>query len=208
MTTWNEWHVQLHNQSCPTLRRASQTRYPAWRKILISRFFNILLFWGGLELWRDFLTETRENASTSKYFLRWNYCEWNIFTVCCQVQNRFVEVCLDCLSLVFVLKTHVPIPRNIILIEPSVWKGLDLIWIWIYLRILLRSWVNLVYPKIEGAYFLVISGREFDLTTVLGPCWPPEWRRRGFITSGCLKRKPAFMIILELDHDIITVLFE
>ena len=48
------------------------------------------------------------------------------------------------------------------------------------------NWVNLVCPKIEGAYFLAISERKFDLITVW-PCWPLEWHRRDCITSGCLK---------------------
>ena len=33
-----------------------------------------------------------------------------------------------------------------------------------------------------GAYFSAISGRKFDLTTVLRLYWPLKWRRRGFIT--------------------------
>ena len=136
MTTWNKLHVQLHNQSCPTLRRASQTRYPAWRKILISRFFNIHLFWGGLELWRDFSTEVNENAS--KYFSRWNYL-WVKHFHC-----LFPSVKSFCwswswlpISVFFALETHVPISWNIILFKLNVWKGVDLIWIWIYLRTLM-----------------------------------------------------------------------
>ena len=46
------------------------------------------------------------------------------------------------------------------------------------------SWVNLVVPKSWVAYFSAISGRKFDLTTVLRSCWPKEWRRRGLIASG------------------------
>ena len=44
------------------------------------------------------------------------------------------------------------------------------------------SWVNLVVPKNWGAYFSAISGRKFDLTTVLRSCLPQKWRRRGLIT--------------------------
>ena len=43
------------------------------------------------------------------------------------------------------------------------------------------SWVNLVVPKNWAAYFSAITGRKFDLTTVLRSRWPIEWRRRGFI---------------------------
>ena len=43
------------------------------------------------------------------------------------------------------------------------------------------SWINLVVPKKWAAYFSAISGRKFDLTTVLRSCWHIEWRRRGFI---------------------------
>ena len=46
------------------------------------------------------------------------------------------------------------------------------------------SWVNLVVPKNWVAYFSAISGRKFDLTTVLRSCWLIEWRKRGFIASG------------------------
>ena len=53
---------------------------------------------------------------------------------------------------------------------------------------MIYSWVNLVCPKIEGGYFSALSGRKFDLTTVLRSCWPLKWRRRGFITSECLKK--------------------
>ena len=35
--------------------------------------------------------------------------------------------------------------------------------------------------------FLSHSERKFNLTTVLRPCWPLEWRKRDCITSGCLK---------------------
>ena len=34
------------------------------------------------------------------------------------------------------------------------------------------SWVNLVVPKNWAVYFSAISGRKFDLTTVLRSCWP------------------------------------
>ena len=54
-----------------------------------------------------------------------------------------------------------------------------------------HSWVNLVVPKNWGAYFSAISGRKFDLTTVLRSCWHIEWRRRGFIASG-----PFFSLLL------------
>ena len=53
---------------------------------------------------------------------------------------------------------------------------------------MIYSWVNLVCPRIEGGYFSAISGQKFYLTTVLRSCWPLEWRRRGFITSKCLKK--------------------
>ena len=55
-------------------------------------------------------------------------------------------------------------------------------------KIIRYRWVNLVVPKNWGAYFSAISGRKFDLTTVLRSCWHIEWRRRGFITSGCFKK--------------------
>ena len=45
---------------------------------------------------------------------------------------------------------------------------------------------NKVLPKIERAYFSAIFGRKIHLKTVLRPCWPLEWCRWGFITSGCL----------------------
>ena len=53
------------------------------------------------------------------------------------------------------------------------------------------SWVNLVVPKNWAAYFSAISGRKFDLTTVLRLCWNIEWRGRGFIASG-----PFFSLLL------------
>ena len=53
------------------------------------------------------------------------------------------------------------------------------------------SWVNQVCPKNWGAYFSAISGRKFDLTTVLRSCWPTEWHRRGFIASD-----PFFSLLL------------
>ena len=58
------------------------------------------------------------------------------------------------------------------------------------------SWVNLVVPKNWAAYFSAISGRKFDLTTVLRSCWPIEWRRRGFIASG-----PFFSLFLTFAHE-------
>ena len=51
---------------------------------------------------------------------------------------------------------------------------------------------NLVLTKSEGAFFSAIFGQKFDLKTVLRPCWPPEWRGRGFITSGCLNNFSDF----------------
>ena len=58
------------------------------------------------------------------------------------------------------------------------------------------SWVNLVVPKNWVAYFLAISGRKLDLTTVLRSCWPREWRRRGFLASG-----PFFSLFLTFAHE-------
>ena len=59
-----------------------------------------------------------------------------------------------------------------------------------------HSWVNLVVPKNWGAYFSALSGRKFDLKTVLTSCWHIEWRRRGFIASG-----PFFSRFLTFAHE-------
>ena len=57
------------------------------------------------------------------------------------------------------------------------------------------SCVNVVLTKNWGPYFSAISGLKFDLTTVLRPCWPLKWRRRGFITLSV-----TFVLFLNCLH--------